>query len=297
LGVKNLIRGTKCPVCNRVSGHAITCEFFKFDETKGKTSRPKLFDAAAVLWGKSPKKNFLTFTLPSLSDKTYQRDYDCPGTGDLVLASKFSKVLEAYSLRCKRQGNRLSYVWVSEAQMERKEKYGGIGDLHYHLVINQEIKNDRGKLVDVVTLNYLQDLWNSHIGIAASNSLDIQPLPPGIISIPPYISKYMGKGSQRMILSRRFGATRDLTKFKAISLRNLPIDLDLISSQEFVAPNGYETSLHYFNTRQTLELYGGAMIDEGNFEVTRTSKDFTPDAIIKRAIRRQRVSLGLSYST
>jgi hypothetical protein len=294
---KNLVRGFPCVHCGRVSGHAITCPAFKYDETKGRSSRPQLFNATAVLWAKSPKKSFLTFTLPSIAGGTYQRDFDCPETGDLIVAEKFSKVMEAFALRSRRLGEKLSYVWVAEAQMKRKEKFGGIGDIHYHCVINKELKGANNHFTDFDSFQCLQALWNSHVGVTANNSLDVKPLPEGINSIPAYMSKYLGKGSQRMIIARQFAASRDLTRFKPIALTHLPVDCELISERDYISPTGYETSLRYFNTRDVLEQYGGLMAEQSQHEVTRTGKQFTPAAIIERGINRQRRSLGLSYST
>lgn len=229
-------------------------------------------------------------------NKVYQRDADCPETGDLVITSKFSKVLEAYSIREKRAGRKLSYVWTAEAQTKRQEKFGGVGDIHFHLITNTKIKSNNGAVVDHATLFWLQDLWCQHVGVHASNCVHVDPLPDDIRSMPAYLSKYLGKGSQRMIIGRQFAATRDLTRFKTISL-TAPPDCDMISSHDAVTPNGYEYSVTYYNTQQVLELYGSDMIDQGNVEVSRMDKNFTHEAIIRRAVRRQWRALGLSYST
>jgi len=289
----NLIQGEPCRYCKRIAGHSVECPAFVYREDKGKSSRPKLFNATSILWASSKEKSFLTFTLPTLSDGTYQRDYDCPETGDLYLASKFSKVLEAYSLREKRKGLPLSYTWVAEAQMKRKDKHGGIGDLHYHLIVNKRIKADGGRVIDKDTLTWLQNIWCEHIGANAKNCLDVRPLPDGIDSVPGYVSKYLGKGSQRMILSRQFGASRDLTRFKPIQLRSLP-ECDLINEYDCITPTGYEVSVKYFNTRQVLELYGADMAFESQINSSRTDRNFTEQSILDRKIRR---FVGSSYST
>jgi len=290
---ENLIQGFPCPDCKRIAGHSIECPAFVYREDKGKSSRPKLFNATSILWAKSQEKSFITFTLPSLDTGTYQRDADCPLTGDLILATKFSKVLEAYAIREKRRGSRLSYTWVAEAQMKRMEKYGGIGDLHYHLIVNKRIKEDGGRLCDKETLMWLQNLWCEHVGVSAKNCVHVDPLPDGINSIPSYVSKYLGKGSQRMILSRQFAASRDLTRFKPIQLRSLP-ECDLIQQYECVTPTGYEVQVNFFNTRQVLELYGSDMAFESQIDSSRTDKNFTHTAITERQVSR---FMGSSYST
>ena len=276
----------------------MTCPNFKYDETGGASSRPALFNAASVLWGLYERRNFLTFTLPSLTGKTYQRDATCPETGDVVIGVKWSKVMEAYARRVERtRGEKLSYVWVAEAQMKRQEKFGGVGDIHYHLVVNQQIKNDRREVIDRETLEWLQALWCDHVGVRSNNALHVDPIPSGINSLPAYFAKYFGKGTQRRIVSRRFGATRDLTRFKPITLTALP-QVELIRSNTFQVSPTHEVNTWYFNTRETLETYGHLFIDEDRFTSRASTKHFTPEAIIKRAIRRQQVALmGSSYST
>lgn len=292
----NLIRGMPCPFCKRVAGHSIHCEMYDYNKVKGHSSRPKLFNATSILWARSKEKSFITFTLPSLENGTYQRDVDCPLTGDIIIASQFSRTMEAYSLRSKREGRPLSYVWVSEAQMERKEKFGGVGDIHYHLIVNRAIKSNGGRLVNKEELQWLQNLWCEHVGVQAKNCVDVQPLPDSINSVPAYVSKYLGKGSQRAIISRQFGATRDLTKFKPISLKSLP-ECELIKSYEFTTPTGYESIVRYYDTREILEIYSESMAEESKFNSSRTDKNFTPEAIQERYIDRIARQQGLSYST
>lgn len=304
----NLRPGEKCPDCGRIAGHAVACKYFKFNETRGASSRPKLFNACSVLWHNRPKKNFITFTLPSGSGSyIYQRSADCPETGDLVVGRKFSKVLEAWSKREDRSRARLhphlvkenftepalSYVWVAESQQNRKKKYGGIGEIHYHLVANQEIKSDNGKVKDPETLSWLQDLWCSHLGVSsAKNCIDVRPIPQEIRSIPGYVSKYMGKDGGRTILSRQFQATQDLSKFQPIHLSRAP-ELPLLSKRDYVTSDGYEGTAYYYSTSQVLDLYGPDMAHQGAIS-SRVTNDpnFSTESILARAIKRQRVALG-----
>lgn len=286
----NLTPGYPCPDCNRIAGHSVGCPAFVYREDKGKSSRPKLFNATSILWAQSKERSFITFTLPSLQNGIYQKGVDCPDTGDLAIARKFSKTLEAYSLREKRRGSPMSYTWVAEAQMSRQAKYGGIGDLHYHLIVNKRIKEDGGRLADPDTLNWLQNLWCSHIGVDSNNCVHVDPLPDGIDSIPSYVSKYLGKGSQRMILSRQFQCSRDLSRFKPITLKQLP-DCKLIRSHNSVTPSGFEVSMHYFKTSEVLEQYGLHMLAEGRLSTNRGSGR----SVTKHALNLDAVNAKIDY--
>lgn len=290
----NLKTGTPCIFCNRIAGHSLTCPAFVYDEERGKSSRVALFDAAAVLWAANSDRSFITFTLPSLEGGTYQRDVDCPETGDIKIAAKFSTVLEAFKVKMKRAGKKLSYVWVSEAQMKRKEKFGGVGDIHYHMVANVKMKDDRDRFIDFELFNWIQSRWCDAVGVYSNNSVDVKPLPDSIDSVPAYLAKYFGKGSQRMILSRRFGCTRDLSRFKPIDLVNAP-ELDLIVQNEVMTANGYEVVNNYYRTRETLEVYGSAMADQDRWEGSRMDSRFSPDSILKRSIARAVAQAGPTF--
>lgn len=248
-----------------------------------------------MLWAKNQDKSFITFTLPSKDAGTYQSSARCNTTGDLAVTEKFSKVLEAWSLRQKRSRTPLSYVWVAEAQMKRQQKFGGIGDLHFHLVANVKIKAMNGRVVDHELLTWLQNLWCEHIGVQARNCVHVDPIPDHINSIPGYLTKYLGKGTPRMIMSRKFAASRDLTRYKPITLRSLPA-ADLVGSFDVTTKTGYEISLNFFNTRQVLEEFGGAMAEESRFVgVTQAGKNFTPEAIQQRADWRDQVRVLEDY--
>lgn len=304
----NLIAGTPCPECRRVSGHSIQCPFFAYDETKGKTSRPSLFNATAILWAMYRKRSLFTFTLPSLEAFTYQRDFDCPETGDLVIAAKFSKVMEAWSIREKRRGHKLSYTWVSEAQMKRRTKFGGIGDIHFHVAANVAWKSNNGKVIDLESLQWLQNLWCEHVGKFAGNCIDVRPIQDDLDSIPGYMQKYMAKGSMRMIISRRFAATRDLTRFKPIHLKSFP-DVEVVNQVTKVIERGsqayangyknldpYEATVYYLNTSQVLELYGAHMAAESDFHSSGSMKGFHEADIFTRRLKRHNAWLQQAYT-
>jgi hypothetical protein len=162
-------------------------------------------------------------------------------------------------------------------------------------VANVKIKDNRRRVVNGELLTWLQNLWCEHIGVHARNCVHVDPIPDGINSIPGYLIKYFGKGTQRAILSRRFGASRDLTRYKPITLTTLPT-ADLVGSVDVTTPTGYEISLNFFNTRQILEEFAGAMIDESRFVgVTRGGKDFTPEAIQARAEARTWAAVREAY--
>jgi hypothetical protein len=240
--------------------------------------------------------NFYTFTLPSLDSGVYQRSSTCQETGDIAIAAKFSKVLEAWSMRVKRQGRKLNYVWVAEAQTKRQEKFGGIGDIHFHLVASERVKGKYG-VTDKETLNWLQSLWCEHVGATATNCLHVDYITPQVNSMPAYMSKYMGKGSQRKILSRTYQASRDLSAIKPIKLNELPKGVDLVNQKDMYFDNGFEVTAYYFNTGQVLEVYGSDMQDEGHFTQTISNKHFTDEAIMKRKYRRDMKSYMALYDT
>lgn len=309
----NLRPGVACPHCGMVAGHRVTCPSFRILQGKGSSSRPKLFNACSALWHFQEKRNFITFTLPSRDGaKIYQRDPGCPETGDVAIGAKFSKLLEAWSKRVARRGDeqKLTYAWVAESQQERAGKYGGSGDIHYHLVCNQEIKRDNGTksgvFVDRPYFESLQVLWCDHLGSSSRNCIDVKPIPQGIRSIPSYISKYMGKPGDRRILSRQFFSTHDLSKYQPIHLASMP-DLPLVTKRDYVTPDGYEGTSYYFDTRAVLEAWGSSMAVAGSLRTDRGDRDprFTQDKIQERELarpyvtqsdqdRRRLVHLGLS---
>lgn len=310
---KNLIPGKPCTFCMRVAGHSIDCpndSNFPLSggvdtSLNGKSSRGALFNATSVLWHLSKVKSFITFTLPSIDNGYYQQSASCENTGDLVVTAAFSKVLEAYALRLKRlYGDKLYYVWVSEAQMERQEKFGGIGDIHFHLVVNQKYKEDvpyevinnraRYAFVDDDArdeIMWMQSLWCKHLGIENSlNSVHVDPIPDNVNSIPAYLSKYLGKGTMRKIVSRRFGCSRNLSKYKPITLEHAP-GVELINRQvkDF---DGYKVTMDYYSTADVMELYNKAFQDESDFVGGSKGRagDFTEAAIeARREAKSERV--------
>ena len=174
--------------------------------------------------------------------------------------------------------------------MTRQKNYGGIGDIHFHLICNREFKNSYGQLNDRQTLVWLQSLWCSHVGANANNCLHIDPIPSQILSIPSYLVKYFNKGSQRPILSRQYSCSQELSAFKPITLNNLP-NLDLISKHDYVTPSGFESTLYYFNTNETLDLYGVDMLDQGYQNNSPIDKRFTEEECLKRAIMKKQREL------
>lgn len=244
------------------------CPFFVYDKRESTNSRGKLFDAVSVLWALSPEKSFITFTLPSLAGGVYQGSPTCIVSGDIAIGQMFSRTLEAWKVKEKRRGVDLQYVWVAEAQMKRQQKYGGCGDIHYHLVVNKKLKNDRGWFVDRETFIWLQNNWCEQVHVKADNCVHVDPIPDGASSIPSYLSKYMGKGEQRAIVSRKFQATQNLTKYKPIKL-STPPDLDIIREVTFTTPSGFDVVSRYYNTREILEQYAEAMRDESLFSASR----------------------------
>lgn len=291
---ENLVPGKPCIFCGRVAGHANDCpDFVTYPFggqsntviASGKSSRGSLYNAVSILWHRSRVKSFVTFTLPSLDHGTYQYLPDCEQTGDLAVTRMFSKVLEAWAVRVKRlYGEKLSYVWVSEAQMKRQEKFGGCGDLHFHLVVNQRIKADDKTVVDMETLQWVQDLWCKHVGASSNNCVHFDPIPDNVNSIPSYLAKYLGKGTQRRILSRRFGCSRDLSELKPITLNHAPQDVGLVRAVTKKIDESFSVTTEFYNTRDVIEKYGKYMAAESDFVggAKGRASDFTVDAIRQR---------------
>lgn len=311
----NLIPGRACPVCNRIAGHAsfITnknslyfekpCPLFKMENKTASSSRGKLFDCVSVLWAMNANKSFFTFTLPSLENGTYQRDPLCSTTGDLEVGKMFSRTLEAWKRKEQREnpGQRFSYVWVSEAQKKRQEKFGGCGDIHYHLVVNRKFKNDfkgsNGKFnftsnESFDRFQWIQENWCKQVGVYADNAVHIDPIPDFANSIPAYMSKYMGKGQDRAIVSRRFQATQDLTRYATVKLNTLPDDITLINEKVITTPDGFDICTRYFNTREVLELYGHHMIDQSTHNTSRGNGR----ALTKHGKALDRIGARFNYS-
>jgi hypothetical protein len=290
----NLQIGKVCPVCKKLCGHDPTCPHFT--GSKGGSSRAKLFNASSVLWAMCPEKSFITFTLPSLPGRGYYQDN---AKQDIAIGQAFSRTLEAFSIRLKRSGKKLSYVWVAESQTKRKNKYGGIGDLHYHLIANVRIKSDpnkyfpRGQVIDQNTLDWLQDNWTNQIGVSSSNCVDVEPIPDYVNSMPSYLSKYLGKGAQRFIHSRQFGCTRDLSKFQPIILHELP-EVDLMSESVYKTSQGFEVVSRYYHTQQVLEQYGSIMAVRQPVKVDH-DPNFHHSAITDRATKRHERVLAELY--
>lgn len=253
-----------------MAGHSPTCSLFNYEKKLSTSSRGKLFNCTSILWALNHHKSFITFTLPSILNGVYQYSPTCFYTGDVSVGSAFSRTLEAWKKREKRKGVTLSYVWVAEAQMKRQEKYGGIGDLHYHLVVNRKLKHDNGKFADRETFEWLQENWNSQLLLKqqVNNSVHVDPIPNFANSIPAYLSKYLGKGKSRAIVSRQFQSTHDLSAYKPIQLTSPP-DLDMIRESVYTTPTGFDVVTRYYNTTETLETFAHLMKDESNFSSTR----------------------------
>jgi hypothetical protein len=277
---ENLKPGEPCLWCGRVAGHKLTCPLFVEKVDENKSSRVKLFDRAAILWARATSASndikFFTFTLPSLDGrKTFQESVTSNVTGDIAVTAKFSKLLENCSINIKRhRKEKFSYVWVSEAQMKRQEKFGGVGDLHFHLVTDAYIPVD-----------WLRNSWNSLLGTDSNNCVHVDVIATldkggdAVRALPNYLAKYMGKGAQRRIVSRRFSCTRDLSSFAPITFKTLPNDLTLEKQSHFTTPQGFECSMYYFNTTEVLESYGALMQAQGALNVRRTDPNFDPHAI------------------
>lgn len=274
---KNLKPGEPCLFCGMVAGHKSYCSLYVEKKNENNHSRVKLFDRCAVLWHRATKCNFFTFTLPPTpGKKTYQVTADCAVTGDLAVTAKFSKLMENCAVNIKRtQGEKFSYVWVSEAQMQRAEKFGGIGDLHFHMLTDAYIP-----------IKWLNNSWAALLNVQSKNCVHLDEIPNTVNTLPNYLAKYMGKGAQRAILSRRFGSTRDLSGYAPIRLDRLPAGITEEKQCHFTTPQGYEVSMYYFNTAEILSTYATEMEIAAACNVKRTDKNFTEQEIDWRKQKR-----------
>jgi len=284
----NLIHGAPCLFCKRAAGHKWDCPAYK-EKPTGKSSRTSFFNAASVLYASGEAKSFFTFTLPSRNGrKYYQLKSTCPETGDLAVTASFSKTMHYIQKRCKRAGFKFLYTWVSEAQTERKKKYGGIADIHYHLICNVDLKNEANKFYcdeSKQDFEAIQLHWCTSIGAHSNNCVHVDSLPTGVNSVPSYLAKYLGKGSSRTIISRRFAASRALTRFKPITINSIPDHLTLLHESEITTGRGYNLPQRFYKTTEILEEYGHLFLEEDRFSGERkslTAKQ-TQDRLVARA--------------
>lgn len=271
---KNLIQGSPCLFCKRTAGHKWDCPQYK-EKPTGASSRTSFFNAASVLYASGEAKSFWTFTLPSKPGrKFYQLKSTCPETGDLQVAQAFSKTLHYIQKRAKRGGWKFLYTWVSEAQTERKKKYGGIADIHYHLICNVDVKNEANKFYSDESkkdFEAIQLHWCTGVGVYSNNAVHVDSLPAGVNSVPAYLTKYLGKGACRTIISRRFAASRHLTRFKPITLNSVPEHLTLLHESEVTTGRGYNLPQRFYKTTEILEEYGHLFLEEDKFSGQRMS--------------------------
>jgi hypothetical protein len=295
----NLVAGFPCPECGKVAGHTTTCPLYNENTANEnfKSTRSKLYNATAILWHISRSINFFTFTLPARNSQgIYQNSATCETTGDLAVTRTFSKLLENVAVNIKRKypetvdtetgevipGKKFSYVWIAEAQMQRQKKFGGAGDIHYHLVTNS-----------YVPIVWLTDYWSTLLQVNSKNCVHVESIPSTVSSIPSYLAKYLGKtthkgeNTQRKIVSRRIGASQDLTAYAPIKFNYLP-EGNIIREHHFATPTGYETSMYYFNTAGTLARYGQLMKDEKKLKNTSSNKHFSNDEIAWREVARKK---------
>jgi len=291
-------------MCGRIAGHKATCELYTEPKSTN-FSRTRIFDTASVLWYQSQSLNFFTFTLPSWEGyKTYQLAADCCVTGDIAVSAKFSMLLELISVNIKRvpkskkgrkkkstlwkrwNNGKFSYLWVAEAQQERQEKFGGIGDIHFHLITNAYIP-----------IKWITAAWSKLLGADSKSCVHVDHIPGHVNSVPNYLAKYFGKGVQRKILSRRFSCTRDLSGVAPIKLKRLP-EGTLLKHKSYTTKQGFEINFYYYDTGEVLANYLEFMKEEASVKgVTRISKDFTQPAILARALSRDKRTNHLTTNT
>jgi len=203
-----------------------------------KTNKNDFFDRCAQLYmDKVPTKkqfNLITLTLPSLTGGIYQNANDCPETGDKITTANLSRFLESLTLKIYRERNiKISYVWSAERQHDRRAKFGGVGDLHFHIFTNLTIKKgyyDKPAAkyyttyLDRELLSWMQKSWCELIRVPMTNNcIDIRPISGNMESVVSYIAKYLSKEKSDIpILSKKWSSSKDLKRLRPVKSTVLP---------------------------------------------------------------------------
>jgi hypothetical protein len=240
-----------------------------------KTNKNDFFDRCAQLYmDKVPTKkqfNLITLTLPSISHGIYQKSNDCELTGDKFITANLSRLLESLTLKIQRdRGIKISYVWSAERQHERKIKFGGVGDLHFHIFTNLTIKKGffdkaAGKyyntFLDGDLLAWLQKNWCELLNVpTANNCIDVRPISGNMESVVSYIAKYLSKEKSEIpIISKKWSSSKDLVKLRPVKSNALPdCKLYRIHENEFIDRKTGEVikiPCYYFDSYEIKEKF------------------------------------------
>jgi len=217
----------------------------KKEFSANRSRRGRFYNVLSCLHFNEPIKTFWTFTIKEL-----QTNFE---VSDGYYSAQFQKLLEGLTRRYKRgRPNGLkNFVWVSEAQ-ER-------GNIHFHLVTT----------TDFISVNYVQNYWNSLVNQDSKNSVDVEFIKENSIrNISGYFAKYMskshdknfeGKGLKgRVIYCKSFGYSRNFPIFEKLIIHpyRLQKHFPEMEKNKVTKKISKEVSIDYYflNTEKVLEL-------------------------------------------
>lgn len=241
-----------------------------------KTNKNDFFDRCTQLYTDTKPTgkqfNLITLTLPSIFKGIYQNSNICEATGDKAVTKNLSRFLESLQKKYYREhGFLVSYVWAAERQQERKKRYGGIGDLHFHIFTNLSVKQGfycKKRKKDITTkfntqlLSWMQNTWCNLLSVPfTDNCIDIRPISGNMESVCSYIAKYLSKSDlyQVPILSKKWSSSKDLKKMKPVQSTILPdCKLYRIHENEVLDKSTGEVftmPIYYFDSFEIKEKY------------------------------------------
>ena len=218
----------------------------KKEFSANRSRRGRFYNVLSCLHFNEPIKTFWTFTIKDL-----QTNFE---VSDGHYSAQFQKLLEGLTRRFKRgRPNGLkNFVWVSEAQ-ER-------GNIHFHLVTT----------TDFISVNYVQNYWNTLVNQESKNSVDVEYIKENSIrNISGYFAKYMSKshkknegvqrsGKDRVIFCRSFGYSKNFKIFDKLTIhRNeLLLQFPEMEKNKVTKKISEDVSIDYYflNTKKVLEL-------------------------------------------
>ena len=217
----------------------------KKEFSANRSRRGRFYNVLSCLHFSEPIKTFWTFTIKDL-----QTNFEVT---DGHYSAQFQKLLEGLTRRYRRgRPNGLkNFVWVSEAQ-ER-------GNIHFHLVTT----------TDFISVNYVQNYWNTLVNQESKNSVDVEFIKENSIrNISGYFAKYMskshdknfeGKGLKgRVIYCKSFGYSRNFPIFEKLIIHpyRLQKHFPEMEKNKVTKKISDEVSIDYYflNTEKVLEL-------------------------------------------
>lgn len=185
-----------------------------YEFSGSRSRRGVFFDRVSAMWFLYRKLHLWTFTIPEL-----QRDYK---NTDKQFTAIFSKLTENY----RKRGLFKSYAYVVEAQKR--------GNIHFHLVTPNQF----------IPVKEVNNYWCKLINQQSKSAVDLSVIDSENTPerLPAYLAKYMSKAMEgkrgyspekegkkgRIIYARSFNTSRDLCKYKPITIAHheLPIHLE-----------------------------------------------------------------------